>query len=253
MTSSFTNFPVFLAQLEADAVVSPTEDGVSALSLVIDFFSAGGIFMPLILLCSIIAIAVIAYKAIVMRTARVLPPGVDGILASADQYVAAGDTDQFFANLNAYDSPLTRPAAHALGGGFVTEDAATSAAESMAREEVVRLHTGMPVLEVVITIAPLLGLLGTVSGLVSVFGTLGGSQIGDADPALLARGIAMALNTTIAGLAVAVPTVVAHTYFSRKIEKMAARMEVVLGSGISSYFGEVHRQSLAEYPTPTAE
>ncbi len=54
----------------------------------------------------------------------------------------------------------------------------------------------------------------------------------------------MALNTTIAGLAVAVPTVVAHTYFSRKIERLAARMEVLLGAAVGSYFGAWERQRL---------
>ena len=79
-------------------------------------------------------------------------------------------------------------------------------------------------LEVVITIAPLLGLLGTVSGLVSVFSNLGES----AEHSAIAIGIAEALNTTIAGLAIAVPTVVAHSFFMKKIEKMGVRMEILL-------------------------
>ena len=82
----------------------------------------------------------------------------------------------------------------------------------------------------VITIAPLLGLLGTASGLVVVFANVGG----DADQASIGQGIAMALNTTVAGLAVAVPTVIAHSHFSRKIELMAARLEVLMGKVTSA-------------------
>ncbi len=88
----------------------------------------------------------------------------------------------------------------------------------------------MPVLEVVITIAPLLGLLGTASGLVLVFANVGQG----ADAARVGQGIAMALNTTVAGLAVAVPTVIAHSHFNRKIEMMSARLEVLMGKVTSA-------------------
>ncbi len=197
--------------------------------------------MALIVLCSVVAIAVIIFKLLVIRTHRVIPGGMDEILASAGDYVTQGSSEQFVANLSACSSPLTRPAVAVFSGSYATESAARSAAESVAREEVVRLQAGMPVLEVIITIAPLLGLLGTVSGLVSVFSTIGGAVVGEADPVLLARGIAMALNTTVAGLVVAVPTVVAHTYFARKIERLAARMEVLLGAGIGCYFEALER------------
>ena len=185
-----------------------------------EFLSAGGFFMLLIGCCSVLAITVIIFKAMIMRSGRIIPKGVDGFLSMSGQYVASGDEDQLIANLQTHRCPVTRPALIAFNGDYANEDTASAAVESAAREEVVKMQSGMAALEVVITIAPLLGLLGTVSGLVSVFSTLGGTAVGaDADPTMLARGIAMALNTTIAGLAVAVPTVVAHTYFMRKIEK----------------------------------
>jgi|GEM_PF-200017 len=216
-------------------------DGVSE---VWEFLSAGGVFMFLIFLCSVVAVTVIVYKALVMRTQRIVPTGIEQILGASGQYVANGDLEQLHSNLRASDTALSRTAGHALSGEFATEEAASSAAESEAREEIVKLQGGMAVLEVVITIAPLLGLLGTVSGLVSVFSVLADAGADDADPALLARGIALALTTTIAGLAVAVPTVIAHTYFGRKIEKIAARMEVVLGRGIGNFYREWRNQQL---------
>ena len=73
----------------------------------------------------------------------------------------------------------------------------------------------------------------TASGLVVVFGNSG--DLGEsADHAKIASGIARALGTTIAGLVVAVPSVVAHSYFNRKIETMAARLEVLLGRVVSA-------------------
>ena len=99
----------------------------------------------------------------------------------------------------------------------------------------VKLENGMGVLEVVITISPLLGLLGTVSGLVSVFATLG--DAGDsADPTLIAAGIAVALNTTVAGLIVAVIMVMLHSYFTRRLERIAARIEVIAAHLLHEFY-----------------
>jgi biopolymer transport protein ExbB len=111
-----------------------------------------------------------------------------------------------------------------------TQAEVQEAVQSAAREEIVKMNTGMPALEVVITIAPLLGLLGTASGLVLVFANVGSG----ADSVKVGQGIAMALNTTVAGHAVAVPTVIAHSHFNRKIETMAARLEVLMGKVTSA-------------------
>jgi biopolymer transport protein ExbB len=98
------------------------------------------------------------------------------------------------------------------------------AVEAASREETARLHAGIGVLETVITVAPLLGLLGTASGLVTIFEGLGEAT----EYVSIARGIAQALNTTILGLAIAVPCVIAHGYFMRRIEVFTARLESLL-------------------------
>ena len=79
------------------------------------------------------------------------------------------------------------------------------------------------ILEMTAGAGPLIGLLGTLSGLVGIFAALGGAG----DPVVVARGISEALNTTIAGLAVAVPSLIAHSYFLRRIEMQAVTMESV--------------------------
>lgn len=115
---------------------------------------------------------------------------------------------------------------------------AIASAETRAREEVTKLQAGLTTLEVIITIAPLLGLLGTVSGLVTVFSGLGPEGGGGQAPSgsSIARGIAEALNTTIAGLVVAVPAVIAHGYFQRRIYRMTVCMERVLHAAILSFY-----------------
>ena len=133
-------------------------------------------------------------------------------------------------------STLGKIGAIAISDKFSDREEATQAVEANAREEVVKLQGGMGVLEVVITIAPLLGLLGTVSGLVNVFSTLGDSGDAAADPSRLAAGIAIALNTTIAGLVVAILTVIVHSIFTRKIEALAARLEVLAADLVHSFY-----------------
>lgn len=102
--------------------------------------------------------------------------------------------------------------------------------EAASREENVRLHSGIGVLDIVITVAPLLGLLGTASGLVTIFRGLGETN----DNSRIALGIAEALYTTIFGLAIAVPCVIAHGYFLRKIEILTARLEILLSDLVSA-------------------
>jgi biopolymer transport protein ExbB len=100
--------------------------------------------------------------------------------------------------------------------------------EAVAREEVGKLQSGLAILEVIITIAPLIGLLGTLSGLIAVFGGLGASSaLQGPDPQVIAAGISEALFTTVGGLVVAVPVVIAHSWLNRHIERLASRLEVL--------------------------
>jgi biopolymer transport protein ExbB len=110
------------------------------------------------------------------------------------------------------------------------------AVQVRARHEVVGMESGLSVLEVTTGVAPLLGLLGTLSGLVSVFANLGDGGTGD--PIAVARGISEALNTTIVGLAVAAPSLVAHNYFQRKIETMAVGMEGLVADLLAKVYAQ---------------
>jgi biopolymer transport protein ExbB len=111
------------------------------------------------------------------------------------------------------------------------------AVETRARHEMVRLEKGLIVLEVITGIAPLLGLIGAVSGLVHVFAQLGLSG-GASDTKQIALGISEALNATVFGLSIAVPTLIAFSYFSKKVEVMSVEMETLVVELISKcYYG----------------
>ena len=199
-----------------------------------NFFYAGKLFMVFLLALSVLAITVIIYKALDLRRHLVLPEEAVDAIESAPAAMAPREAGDIARRLRASDSALGRLGVVALSGDHGEREDASRAVEARAKEEVVGLETGIALLEVVITIAPLLGLLGTVSGLVGVFSNLGDS----ADYSAIAMGIAEALSTTIAGLAIAVPTVIAHSYFIKKIEKMGVRMEVLLGGLLASVYRE---------------
>jgi len=193
-----------------------------------NFVFRGGIFMIFILLCSLVAVAVIIHRFVSLRWNSILPQGIIYYIERVRSQGRPEDLAGLGAEVSAKDSPLARMVSVAFEMRDETSDTMRSGVEAAAREEIGKLQNGLPVLEVIITIAPLLGLLGTVSGLISVFGVVGESNLLGENPAALAAGIAEALYTTIGGLAVAVPVVIAHSYFSKKIEGIAARSEVLL-------------------------
>jgi biopolymer transport protein ExbB len=188
------------------------------------FLSKGGIFIYPLLLCSIAGLTAIGFKFLSLSRKRIAPEG----LVVAMQH-ASGDTKGVRSRLNSHQSVLSRLAGIALKNQSKSNEQITQIVEATAREEVVKMHAGIGVLDVVITVAPLLGLLGTASGLVTIFQGLGDTT----DYVVIARGIAEALTTTIFGLAIAVPCVVAHSYFTRRIERLTAHIEAIMTDFVS--------------------
>ncbi|MEM7144797.1 MAG: MotA/TolQ/ExbB proton channel family protein [Verrucomicrobiota bacterium] len=227
-------------------VVGGSGLAAGSVMLVWEFLRSGGFFMIFIGLCSLVALAVAVHRAICLRWKYVISPDLEAELKQLDRRVRDGDTDRLVNLVADDDSTLGRIARTAFAEGYEDRQEATTAVEASAREEVVHLQFGMAILEVVITIAPLLGLLGTVSGLVGVFGTLGDDAVDGTDPKQVARGIAEALNSTIAGLAVAIPAVVAHSYFMKKIERLSARLEVIMSDVIGVLYRSPSEEEMAK-------
>ncbi len=189
-----------------------------------NFLLKGGPFMIPLALTSVIGITAIIYKFLSLARDRVIPDPLAAKVANFAEIAAADRAEPVFREFEQGRSTLARLAAVAVRHRGKPQQDIILAVEASAREEASRLHAGIGVLDIVITVAPLLGLLGTASGLVAIFEGLGET----ADHIAIARGIAMALNTTIFGLAIAVPCVVAHGYFTRRIEVFTARLESLL-------------------------
>lgn len=191
---------------------------IQLLTHTVDFFVKGGPFMVLLVLLSLVACTVMILRGRALREAIVIPPPVATAL---DKLVPGEDIDLLQFAIERYPSPISRILAVLIAHLNWPKAENLEAVQTRARHEVAYLEKGLVILEISTGIAPLLGLLGTLSGLVGIFGTLGSSG----DPVLIAKGISEALNSTIVGLAVAVPSLIAFNYFQRKVEVMAVTME----------------------------
>jgi biopolymer transport protein ExbB len=104
---------------------------------------------------------------------------------------------------------------------YSREENAT-ALQTTARHEISRLENGLVILEIVVGVAPLLGLVGTISGLITMFSSMG---VDGTDSAKFAQGVGVALYATFLGLITAIPSLVAWNYYNRKIDSLGIEME----------------------------
>jgi biopolymer transport protein ExbB len=211
------------------------------------FFYNGGFFMVPLLLCSWISVAVIVLRGLALRREIVMPP----LLEREVEAIQPGDEDAAnrLARLVRHDrSTLARIIQVGLEHLNWPKSENMEAVQTRARHEIVRLESGIFVLEVIVGIAPLLGLLGAVSGLISVFAAFGADS-GAQDPHGIAKGISEALSTTIVGLAVAIPSLIAYSYFTKKVETMAAEMESLVAELLSKcYYHQTQHLAVQSMP-----
>lgn len=194
------------------------------------FFNEGGWFMYPLALCSIILVAAVVHRMINIRSSRIAPPA---LMAMAEKCIAGGEsTDRLLRSVQGGRSPLARLIRFVLESETTDAESLSKMVEVKAREEFVRLQSGLPLLDMIIMIAPMFGILGTASGLVIVFSVFGM----DDNSGNIARGIANALNTTIAGLAIATPAVIANVCFARQMERVSSSMEVVISELVARRF-----------------
>jgi biopolymer transport protein ExbB len=217
-------FPLMIAQMP------------EALQSVTSFFIAGGIFMWPLLVCSIVSVTVIILRTFALQEKNVLPLVIE---SEMERLVPGGNAERLARIVHHDASSLARIVRVALQHLRWPRADNVEAVQTRARYEMVRLERGLVVLEVIVGIAPLIGLIGTVSGLIHVFASLGLSA-GAADAKRIALGISEALSCTIFGLGIAVPSLIAFVYFSKKVEVLSVEMESLVTDLLSKlYYGRV--------------
>lgn len=217
--------------------VMVAEASKGMLTLLMEFLSTGGYVMLLIVLCSFAAVSSMILVGLQIRDTEIMPPAVVSQLKSVPNYAMSGDIRPLQDFLDRDGSMLSRLGGMAVSGSYASREECTEACSARAKEELHALERGMPVLEMMVTVAPLLGLMGTTLALVGMFSAFGGgAEAGGPDTNEVAREIGVALKCTIAGLFVAVPSVIAHTYFARKLDTVAVRLETILQETTHHFF-----------------
>tara|TARA_R110002126_G_scaffold10615_9_gene48898 strand:- start:7751 stop:8509 length:759 start_codon:yes stop_codon:yes gene_type:complete len=203
-------------------VASPaaTPDMLTALT---DLMQVGGPVVMILFAMSVFATAIVLLKVWQFQSAKIFTlTGPRAVLALYKAGTPLKALDRADRSRN--------PVSHMLAGAI--RGRRRQIPEHLVREEIVRhgahileaLRSWLRPLEVIGSLAPLLGLFGTVLGMISAFQGLeaAGNKV---NPAILSGGIWEALLTTAVGLAVAMPVVVVHNYFDRAIERLAHEME----------------------------
>lgn len=189
---------------------------------VMEFLRAGGPFMVLLVIASVVAVGFIVERALALRRSRIVPPAVQ---AAVENCRSRGDLGMLQRVCEQQPSPLSRLLLLASRHIDWPRDENSDSLQTQARHEVMNMERGLVVLEIVVGIAPLLGLVGTIHGLITLFGDLG--KAGPGNNADMARGIAIALNTTLAGLLTAIPALIAWSSLTKRVENLAVEMELL--------------------------
>ncbi len=187
---------------------------------VIEFVEAGGLVMFPIILCSVLAIAIIAERLWSLRASRITP---SNLLTKVWGWMKSNQLDGTRVKELRNSSPLGKILATGLLNSNHGRDIMKESIVDTATHEIHEMGRFLNLLGSIAAITPLLGLLGTVIGMIKVFNAIVMQGAGNA--AVLAGGISEALYTTAAGLSVAIPALFFHRFFTRRIDEISVMME----------------------------
>jgi biopolymer transport protein ExbB len=186
-------------------------------------FLKGGFLMWPILLCSIVGLAVIIDRYIVLRKAKI---NIPAFMVRIRGQIKKRDISAAISYCMEEKSPVANIVRKGLKKFRLGHERVKEAIENAGRQEISKLEKGLPVLATVAGIAPLLGFLGTVTGMINAFMTIE-TLAGAANPSDLAGGIWEALTTTAFGLIVGIPAFAFYNYFLSAVKRLVGDMETV--------------------------
>tara|TARA_R110002167_G_scaffold2676_2_gene13293 strand:+ start:4264 stop:4896 length:633 start_codon:yes stop_codon:yes gene_type:complete len=187
---------------------------------VLELVKSGGWLMLPILLCSVMALAIAVERLWTLRPARIAPKY---LVATVWQLVQKNALTAEKLTEIRNSSALGQILASGLNNSRHGREIMKESIEETASKVIHELERFLNPLGTIAAIAPLLGLLGTVVGMIKVFSEIMIQGTGNAN--VLAGGISEALITTAAGLTVAIPAVVMHRYFIRRVDFLVIEME----------------------------
>ncbi|HET9679793.1 MAG TPA: MotA/TolQ/ExbB proton channel family protein [Gammaproteobacteria bacterium] len=186
----------------------------------LEIIKAGGPVMWPILLCSVIALGITVERLWSLRRSRIIPAHM---VAQVWLMLRNNELDEEKIKTIRDSSPLGRVLAAGLSQRHASRDIMREHVQDIGRHAAHELDRYLNTLGTIAAIAPLLGLLGTVTGMVQVFSTI--VAVGVGDPTAMAGGISEALFTTVGGLVVAIPSLIAYRYLRGKVRTLVVDME----------------------------
>lgn len=217
------SLPAFAMATEAGA-----EAGAPAGMTLAELFRIGGPLMYVLLALSVVGLALIVYYAVVLRAGTVAP---DAQRLRLRELLRAGRERE--ARTHCADRPTALGAVVAAGLDFLKENPAAEAAavrevmESEGVRQAGRMQSLIHYLLDLSSVAPMVGLLGTVVGMLRAFNSVA-FDMAKARPMELAGGVGQALITTIAGLCVAIPALIAWAIFRGRVVALVGRLETAV-------------------------
>lgn len=216
-----------------------------------DLLLSGGPILVVILIISLYALYVFFERLFKLSKERL---EADALMIRVNQALRERDLDAALASCEGHGGPVARVLYAALSRLPYGRSAVEAAFQEASLEEEQHLTRGLRGLATVAQIAPLLGLLGTVTGMIISFQQL--SVYGVGNPAMLAGGIGQALVTTAAGLMVAIPALIGHSYLSSKVDRIFLeidrRREELMG-GVAQIASRREGKRPVEEPSPAYE
>lgn len=180
----------------------------------------GGPVMIPIALCSVIALAAFLERLLALQRERVAPRG---FVKKVTEKLQAGDFEEALQMCASRNASIARILAVAIQVRGQPRERIKERVEEVGRREAADMERFIPVVGIVASISPLLGLLGTVGGMIVTFAAIQDQGLGDVDK--LAGGISQALITTFAGLSVGIPALVANRFLLGRVDRLLIDLE----------------------------
>ncbi len=199
----------------------------------VSFIQAAGWPIYILLLASVVALALILERLIVLRRSKILPPNL--LTEVIELYRTRQVTPKVITKLEE-NSPLGRVLAAGLRNERASREVMKESIEEAGRGVAHELERFLNAIGTIASTAPLMGLFGTVVGMIEIFGAQ--APTGGTNPQELAHGISTALYNTAFGLVIAIPSLIFYRYFRGKVDGVVVEMEQQAVRFVDTVHGE---------------
>lgn len=188
--------------------------------MLLDLFIKGGPIMVLLLLCSCVAGYIIIERYWFLKEQTL---DVRVILIEIKKDLLKLGKEKAIRKLKIRRTCIGRVVSESIKHSHLERNIFRDTIKEVSISEIERLEKNIPFLTAIITISPILGLMGTVLGIMDIFNVISGGYIGN--PELLSKGIAEALITTVTGLGITIPCILLYHYFRNRVDMIVMGME----------------------------